>query len=104
EVVIERVVDGGRVVSSGSGDAFGDRWDPPTDEHWTYLRVRMLRDGSVDPDDPLGGEDRVWVSPWFVDEPTGCNAVAGAGNPASGACLGLVLLCMAAVGGRRRRV
>lgn len=77
DVVVERVTDGGRVVSSGSGEAFGDSWDPRADESWTYLRVRLDRVGEAEASDPLGGEDRIWLSPWFVEEDAGCSSAGG---------------------------
>lgn len=78
DVAVERVTDGGRVVSSGGGEAFGDSWDPRPDERWTYLRVRLDRAGEPEDGDPLGGEERIWLSPWFVEESGGCST-AGAG-------------------------
>lgn len=96
DTAVERVTDGGRVVSSGGGEAFGDSWDPRPDERWTYLRVRLDRVGKAEEGDPLGGEERIWLSPWFVEDTTGCSATGGA---AGGVGLPLLLL----VGRRRQR-
>lgn len=80
EVVIERIASGGRIVSFGSGEAFGDSWEPQPDESWTYLRVRLLRGEASTGYPSLLGEERIWLSPWFTDAPSGCSA-APAGPP-----------------------
>ena len=92
DVVIERITDGGRLVASGPGDAFGDSWDPAPDEGWTYLRVRMKRAGEADASDPLDGEERLWISPWFVEEAAGCSTSGGRRGPWGLGLSGLLLL------------
>jgi len=91
DVLVERVTDGGRVVAWGAGTAFGDRWDPPSDESWTYLRVRIAVKGPVMATDPKQGEERVWISPWFAGPADGCSTAGGR----SGAALALLGLGLA---------
>jgi hypothetical protein len=46
------------VVAAAEGPEFLESWVPAPGE-WTYLRLHYRRE--------LGGEDRVWVSPWFAE-------------------------------------
>lgn len=81
DVVIERVAAGGQVVSFGSGEAFGDSWNPDPSERWTYLRVRLLRGEASTGHPSLLGEERIWLSPWFTDAPPSCASAGGRASP-----------------------
>lgn len=82
---VERVGPDG-AVEDLSGDPEAS-WDPGPREH-AYLRLRYL--------DADGVEERVWLSPWFVESRCGCASDgAGAG--------GGVALALLALTRRRRR-
>lgn len=85
---VERVgVDG--LVEDASEEAEARfTWDPGPGD-WTYLRLRYASEAAAD------GEERVWVSPWFVERR--CECASGA-SPA-GALPALLALIL----GLRRR-
>ena len=56
DVTVDRI-DAAGIAAQVEGGSFAETWDGRSGE-WTYLRVRI---GAGD------GEERVWLSPWFVD-------------------------------------
>ncbi len=90
---VERVGPGGLVEESATDGELALDWDGGPGD-WTYLRLRY------DAEDAGDGEERVWVSPWFVQGRCGCaSGLAGGGGAGMWASLAGVL----ALGLRRGR-
>lgn len=66
-VVVDRIDGAGRAAES-TGGSYAESWDGRSGE-WTYLRLRY---GEGD------GEERVWLSPWFVAAAADAEAAPGA--------------------------
>lgn len=87
-VVIEQLGRGGLLLDSEDGPSFTGEW---SERGWTYLRVRWERAAGEGLD-----EERLWISPWFVE---GACATAPAGG---GLVLLLPLLALRRRSGPRR--
>lgn len=86
---IERLGPGGLIEDRSDGPDYEGAWDASPGD-WTYLRLRYASDSAED------GEERVWLSPWFVERRCGC----GSGAPAS---LLATALATALAAARRQR-
>ncbi len=85
---IERISPDFEIAAAKIGTELEDYWHPAP-ETWTYVRVRYVYED--------GREERVWISPWYVDGVTGLSC---ASSPARLGWLSVVALLGLA---RRRR-
>lgn len=95
-LAVSAIGPGGEILAESAESPFRMTWDGrPGDA--LYLRLRLSR---ADGDD----EDRIWVSPWFVERRCGCATGApGASNPALAAGLLSALARRRRVSARSRR-
>lgn len=87
---VERLGPGGALEDEADGDELVMTWDGAPGEY-TYLRLRYTAPLAAD------GEERVWISPWFVERRCGCATARGGAGYAS-------LLAVIALLRRRRPI
>ncbi len=68
---VERLGPGGQVEETSAASEATMTWSGRPGD-WTYLRLRYDAPASAD------GEERVWLSPWFVERRCGCALVPAA--------------------------